>query len=38
MGKVKKKRKGSKVYKAVANELRQSCKALSEALKEKELA
>lgn len=37
MAKAKKKRKGSKVYKAVANELRQSCKALHQALKEKEL-
>jgi hypothetical protein len=37
MAKIKKKRKGSKVYKAVALELRESCKHLREALKEKEL-
>lgn len=37
MTKDKKKRKGSKVMKAMAQELKQSCKALHDALKEKEL-
>jgi hypothetical protein len=38
MAKDKKKRKGSKVMKAVAQELKESCKALHEAIKEKEMA
>lgn len=38
MAKVKKKRKGSKVYKAVACELRETCKNLREVLKEKQVA
>jgi hypothetical protein len=37
MAKTKKKRKGSKVMKAMAHELKESCKALHEVLKEKEL-
>lgn len=37
MAKEKKKRKGSKVYKAVACELKETCKHLKEAIKEKQL-